>query len=128
MKARKFFVLAAVGLALALGGMIYILAGPPGERPETVVEKYFQAIRGADFQAAYRHVSRREYHETFQQFTDRVSRYPAEMEIRVTSVDVSGRRATVYANYRAPSAFGSYNATGTMELVIEGRKWKIVTP
>ena len=122
-------------LTLALAGAVY--AGTqyyldniklPNIPPGQVVERYFAALGERDHKAAYAHVSRQHYHDSFNQFIDRVSMYSPDMTLKVNWEKIEEKTAAVSVSIVVPMRFGTYKSESEMDLIRDKREWKIVHP
>ncbi|SDD56982.1 hypothetical protein SPACI_052580 [Sporomusa acidovorans DSM 3132] len=119
-----------VFLGLAAGGGFYYYENinPPDLTPGQVIEQYFAAVQKGDYQKAYQMVSRQHYHDSFNQFIDRVSMYSPEMTLQVQGETIDNNKAVVNLHIFIPLEFGPYSSNTSMDLIREKREWKIVCP
>lgn len=119
-----------VFLGLAAGGGLYYYENikPPDITPRQVVEQYFTAVQKGDYRKAYQMVSSRHYHDSFNQFIDRVSMYSPQMTLQVQAETIDKNKATVNMHIFIPLKFGPYSSNTSMDLIREKREWKIVSP
>lgn len=119
-----------VFLGLAAGGGFYYYENIrlPDVTPGQVVEQYFTAVQKGDYRKAYQMVSSRHYHDSFNQFIDRVSMYSPQMMLQVQAEAIDKNKAIVNMHISVPLKFGPYNSNSSMDLIREKREWKIVSP
>jgi hypothetical protein len=134
MAAKKTIAGIAAALVLVAAGMAAYRhyldhIRPPEISPRQVIEKYFAAVNSKEYEAAYAFVSSRHYHESFNQFVDRVNLYSPAMRLEVTGerLEEDGT-AVVEARIVVPMAFGPFTADTRMDLARMRREWKIIHP
>lgn len=124
----KWKVMAGILLLFLLAGGGYYLLTTDWESPQAVTAKYFAAVQRGDFQTAYQMTGKTRYHETLKQFTDRVSNYGKDMQIKPVSASIDHGNAVVTLAYTVTTQFGKLAHEGTIELIWEQRAWKITNP
>ena len=130
-KKKAFALLVALFLAVAgYAGVRYYYdyVKLPEVSPRQVVEQYFAALTFEDYEKAYSFVSLRHYHDSFNQFKDRVDMYSPEMRLEILQEGIEDDTAFVDARIFVPMSFGPYTAETRMKLAREKREWKIVHP
>jgi len=100
----------------------------PELAPRQIIEQYFEAVKRKDYEQAYAHISRRHYHDSFNQFKDRLDMYSPDMRLEITGEIIENGTAIVEASVFIPMHFGSYTANTRMSLVRVKREWKIIHP
>lgn len=133
MSRKKILISAVILLALAgsaYAGTQYYLDNvkAPEIPPTQVVERYFAALRSKDYKLAYAMVSLDYYHESINQFVDRVSMYAPDMLLEATAETIEENTALVEVHLVIPMRFGTYESDSTMRLVRARRVWKIIHP
>ena len=102
--------------------------GLPPVSPRQVIERYFAALKLQDYEKAYALVSLRHYHDSFNQFMDRVNMYSPDMRLEIAGETIGQGTAFVEGRIFVPMAFGPYTADVRMDLARIKREWKIVHP
>ena len=133
MKRKKIIILVlaiAAFIGVAYAGIQYYLDNirPPKIAPAQVVEQYFSSLQKKDFKLAYSLVSQEYYHESVNQFIDRVSMYDPDMILEVSLEKIEEKTALVEVHIVVPLRFGIYESDSTMQLVRAKREWKIIHP
>lgn len=133
MSLKKIVILTIFLLTLAGSGyagtqyyLDYVKA--PEVTPARVVERYFTALQSRDYQQAYALVSLDYYHESINQFVDRVSMYAPNMVLETTAETIEENTAVVDVHLVIPMRFGTYESDSTMQLVRAKRVWQIIHP
>ncbi|MDR0827715.1 MAG: hypothetical protein LBN33_07555 [Desulfovibrio sp.] len=117
-----------IGIGITAGQYYFYNIKLPDISPRQVVEQYFAAVKEGDYKKAYAFVSLKYYHESYNQFIDRVVMYSPEMRLEVTKESMEDDKAVVDASVVVPLQFGSYTADSRMDLVRDKREWKIIHP
>lgn len=125
----KIALIIVLAVVLFGGGRYYLdNIRPPEVSPRQVVEQYFDFLKKHNYKEAYELVSRQHYHDSYNQFIDRVSMYSPEMRLKVEEEILEKDKAVVNIQVFVPMEFGDYNSVTSMDLVRVKREWKIIHP
>ncbi|MDR1856369.1 MAG: hypothetical protein LBR22_04325 [Desulfovibrio sp.] len=131
-KMKKIFIALAFLFIIFIGysGYIYYLDNIklPEMTPSTTVEKYFEAVKSEDYKNAYAFVSQQYYHDSYNQFVDRMKTYSTEMSVQITGETINDTKASVTARIIVPMNFGPFTTESVIDLVRDKREWKILHP
>ena len=125
---QLILVLALIGAGFAGIRYYYDNIKLPNIAPRQLVEAYFEAVKRKDYEKAFAFVSRRHYHDSFNQFKDRVDMYSPEMRLEISEESIVDDTAFVNAKIFVPLTFGPYTSETRMRLTREKREWKIIHP
>ncbi|MDR2161455.1 MAG: hypothetical protein LBO77_04865 [Desulfovibrio sp.] len=100
----------------------------PAVPPRQVIAEYFAALKERDYKKAYEFISLRHYNNSYNQFIDRVSMYPQDMQLEIKDEAIEKDTAVVAAKIFVPMGFGPYISDANMDLVRVKRQWKIIHP